>query len=319
MSVGFSPCCVDFLGVCFIWSVFPQPVSPLSQASGAQRLQKNSTMADKVQCETHGEADKAYVCSHLAQESHGLGFHQEDPTESDPAPFALCDDCALVIDTHGGWTEESEKLVTIKLVCGRCYERTRIRNTKPAVTLDDLANLRWKCGTCDEWHYGPCLDFGFSEPNYWPSDNDSGSRWIVTDQGEIEKGSKSFLDEDYCAVDDEHFFVRGVIQLQIIGSDQTFGWGVWGSLSRASFETLLKLESSEERVDLEPMFSWLNTKLPDYPDTLHLKMYAHIQEPGMRPHFELEPSEHPLSLEFRHGILPERVKEIMLRGLKDAG
>jgi hypothetical protein len=63
------------------------------------------------------------------------------------------------------------------------------------------------------------------------------------------------------------------------------------------------------------MFSWLSTKLPEYPDTLSLKMYAHIQEPGMRPHFRLEPSDHPLAKEYFRGITPERVREIMLRRL----
>jgi hypothetical protein len=63
------------------------------------------------------------------------------------------------------------------------------------------------------------------------------------------------------------------------------------------------------------MFSWLNTRIPDYPDTLNLKMQAYIQEPKMRPHFEFEPSDHPLAQEYHHGIAPERVREIMLRRL----
>src|SRR5437773_8967825 len=31
-----------------------------------------------------------------------------------------------------------------------------------------------------------------------------------------------------------------------------------------------------------------DTQIPEYPDTLNLKMYAHIQEIGLRPHFRLE-------------------------------
>lgn len=63
------------------------------------------------------------------------------------------------------------------------------------------------------------------------------------------------------------------------------------------------------------MFSWLSTQINGYPETLSLKMYAHIQEPGWRPSFELEESDHPLSQEYRHGITPERVKEIMISRL----
>jgi hypothetical protein len=66
------------------------------------------------------------------------------------------------------------------------------------------------------------------------------------------------------------------------------------------------------------MFSWLSNNIPEYPDTLNLKMYAYIQEPSDRPIFELEPTEHPLSQEYHHGISPERVKEIMMRRLRDS-
>jgi hypothetical protein len=45
-------------------------------------------------------------------------------------------------------------------------------------------------------------------------------------------------------------------------------------------------------------------------------MYAHIQELNRRPHFELEPSDHPLSQEYRKGITAERVKKIMMERLR---
>jgi hypothetical protein len=41
-------------------------------------------------------------------------------------------------------------------------------------------------------------------------------------------------------------------------------------------------------------------------------MYARLQKPPLRPHFELEPTSHPLSQEYHHGVTAERVKEIML-------
>jgi len=66
------------------------------------------------------------------------------------------------------------------------------------------------------------------------------------------------------------------------------------------------------------MFSWLSNWIGGYPDTRDLKMHAHIQEPGIRPKFELEPSDHPLAQEFHHGITPERVKELTLHGLPAA-
>ena len=135
------------------------------------------------------------------------------------------------------------------------------------------------------------------------------------DQDTLNGRPATFLDEDCCAIEDQDFFVRGNIHLPIIGTAETFRWGVWGSISGENFETLLMMFEDSKRVELLPMFSWLSTQIKGYPDTLSLKMYAHIQEPGWRPTFELEESEHPLSQEYHRGITPERVKEIMMSRL----
>jgi hypothetical protein len=183
------------------------------------------------------------------------------------------------------------------------------------VSFSDLSGLRWKCSSCDDWHSGPCLDFGFSQPFHWISSRDPATRWPSPLSASDPKPTATFLDPEYCSIDGESFFLRGVINLPIIGAAEFFHWGVWGSLSRQNFETLLKLDHDPKRADLPPMFSWLCSQISDYPNTLSLKMYAHIQEPGTRPHFRLERSNHPLSMEYFHGISPARVKEIMFRGL----
>ena len=267
-----------------------------------------------VHCSIHGERDPTYVCSHLLGDGVSLGFNRENPTTEDPFPDAWCDNCEINRESHGGWNEESEKLVKISLLCSGCYNRARIRNTRTQVTLDDLAGLRWKCGTCDEWHHGPCLDFAYDRPYYWSDANEKESTRSML--GSIfSKKSKSFLNEDYCSIDDEHFFVRGILSLPIIGTAESFRWGVWGSLSRENFKLLLAHENNPAGEDMPSMFSWLSSSIPEYPETLSLKMYAHHRASGLRPEFELEHTQHPLSQEYHHGITPQRVKEIMARRL----
>lgn len=162
---------------------------------------------------------------------------------------------------------------------------------------------------------GPMLDLSFAQPKYWPEGSPNGSRWDILPLGAISKTSSRFLDKEYCAIDDEQFFVRGVLHLPIIGTAETFRLGVWGSLSRDNFEKLLRSDNDSGRESYAPMFSWLSSQISEYPDTLSLKMFAHIQEPGHRPHFSLERTNHPLSVEYHQGISPERVKEIMFRNL----
>jgi hypothetical protein len=266
-------------------------------------------MPDKVHCDTHGESDAAYVCTHLVGESTGLGFNRDQPGEDSPFPDAWCDNCEMVRAANGGWNEESEKLASVSLVCSGCYERARIRNEQPTVTLDDLASLRWKCSSCDEWHIGPALDFGHSKPHYWRPE-------LANDERMVGDRRASFLDSNFCAIEDEHFFVRGVILLPILGAGESFCWGVWGSLSRTNFDKLRTMPE-DEAAALPPMFSWLSTRLPEYPDTLSLKMYAHPQRHNQRPHFRLEKTDHPLAQEYHHGITPERVRELMRRLLPE--
>ncbi len=261
-------------------------------------------MSETVHCETHGECEEAFVCSHLAEGGAGLGFYRDEPSDDNPFPDAWCNDCEVIRESHDGWNDKSEKLVSIRLLCSECYAQARIRNTLTDVTFDDLASLRWKCHTCEEWHSGPCLDFGFNAPFYW-------------DRDAAEQSPESLLNEDLCVIDGEHFFVRGVIHLPIIGTAETFRWGVWGSLSEDNFKKLDALFEDPGRAELPPMFSWLSNQVDDCEDTLSLKMYAHVQEPNERPTFELEPTDHPLSQEYHHGITAERVKEIMIRRLNE--
>jgi hypothetical protein len=81
----------------------------------------------------------------------------------------------------------------------------------------------------------------------------------------------------------------------------------------------LKMDRNPKRVELPPMFSWLSNRIPEYPDTLSLKMYAHIRELNGCPSFEMELTDHPLSQEYHKGITPERVKEIMTARLRGNG
>lgn len=272
-------------------------------------------MTDKIQCETHGETEKAFVCKHLGGETFGQGFNREEPSEANPFPDAWCDDCETIRAAHDGWTEETGKLAEIRLVCSGCYEWTRIRNTHTTFTLDELNDFHWKCGNCEEWHSGACLDFTYDSPYYW--DKEFGEA-ITHDQlfdAPLDQRPATFLNLDCCAIENQDFFVRGNIHLPIIGTSETFRWGVWGSISRENFETLLSLFEDPKRVELPPMFSWMSSQIKGYPETLSLKMFAHIQEPGWPPHFELEETDHPLSQEYYHGITAERVKEIMMSRL----
>ncbi|WP_245246741.1 DUF2199 domain-containing protein [Streptomyces lonarensis] len=119
------------------------------------------------------------------------------------------------------------------------------------------------------------------------------------------------LSADQCVIAAQHYFVKGLIEIPVIGSDEVFSWGVWVSLSQESFSRVSELWDTPGREDEEPYFGWLTTDLPVYPTaTFNLKTLVHTRPVGERFVIELEPTEHPLAVEQRTGIDLERVREI---------
>lgn len=118
------------------------------------------------------------------------------------------------------------------------------------------------------------------------------------------------MDSDTCVVDQEHFFVRGCLDIPVHGESDAFSWGVWVSLSRDSFAQFKACYDTPSRSHIGPFFGWLSAELPLYPSTENLKTLAHLRDDGIRPYIELEPTDHPLAVEQRNGISVDRVAEI---------
>ncbi|MFG6494747.1 DUF2199 domain-containing protein [Fictibacillus sp. UD] len=154
------------------------------------------------------------------------------------------------------------------------------------------------CNCCGKYHDELPLNYGSPAPIYYE------------EATRRERKKRFEINDDLCVMDGEHFFIRGCMEIPVIGSDEPFVWGVWVSLSEENFALTLEHWDDPESEKLEPMFGWLSTALPLYPDTINLKTYVHTRSVDLRPYIELEPTDHPLSIEQREGIKIDRVKEI---------
>jgi hypothetical protein len=125
-----------------------------------------------------------------------------------------------------------------------------------------------------------------------------------------ERQRRGELSSDQCAIDGEHFFVLGRLEIPIVGESERFAWNVWVSLSETNFVRMRELWNKQGRECEPPYFGWLSTSLPCYPDTLNLKTHVHTRLVGERPFVELEATDHPLAIEQRNGITMQRVQEI---------
>lgn len=155
------------------------------------------------------------------------------------------------------------------------------------------------CARCGDYHEELPMSYGSEMPDY------------CLDIVEEEWNERVELSEDLCSIDKEYFFIRGLLELPVEDSKERFVWDVWVSLSESNFKiTKENWETRNREMKLEPMFGWLSTSIPCYPETINLKTRVYTREVGMRPIIELEPTNHPLAFEQRIGITKTRIQEI---------
>lgn len=157
--------------------------------------------------------------------------------------------------------------------------------------------FRFKCASCDEIHEG-MPSFGAGAPlSYF-------------EVPEAEREARCSLGTDDCVIDGKFFFVRGCLDIPVHGQSEAFSWGVWVSLSEQSYLKWLEHFDKDHRSHIGPFFGWLNAWLQPYPDTVNIKTQVHLRDHGIRPYVEVEPTDHPLSVEQRDGITVDRLSEI---------
>src|SRR5262245_8683176 len=103
----------------------------------------------------------------------------------------------------------------------------------------------WTCSCCGKQFDTLPLDWAFEAPAYW------------NDIPEAERAERGKLSSDFC-VADEHLFIRGCLQVPIIGFDDKLVWGVWVSQSAASFRRAQELFDRDPEPDEKPRFGWLS-------------------------------------------------------------
>ena len=160
-----------------------------------------------------------------------------------------------------------------------------------------MKDFEFKCSCCDEVHKGmPHL--GASAPIYYfgiPKE---------------EKSTRAILTSDTCVLDSKEYFVRGCLEMPVIGYEDYFSFGAWVSLTKDNFFKFERLLDEQDREQNDPMFGWFSTRIWTYEGLEELKTLIHFRNDGIRPFIELEPTEHPLSVGQREGIEPERIIKI---------
>ena len=81
-----------------------------------------------ISCEKHGEGKaEAFVCEHFIT-GRKLGFYYSKENSANLFPDAWCRSCERIRQEYNGWNEQSESLITVKLICGDCYAEIKVKN-----------------------------------------------------------------------------------------------------------------------------------------------------------------------------------------------
>ena len=156
--------------------------------------------------------------------------------------------------------------------------------------------MSFRCSVCHNSHEG-LPHIGADKPDHW------------FDVPEEEREHRIRLTSDTCIIDDQDFFIRGVIEIHVHDYPDVFGFGAWVSQKRENFYKYLE---NFDSAGIGPFFGWLCTRINYYDeDTLLLKTQAHFRSGGLRPYIELERSDHPLAIDQSDGITLDKAFEIV--------
>ncbi len=164
------------------------------------------------------------------------------------------------------------------------------------------------CSSCGQEHSGVPLSFAADYPDPYAnlSSDDRDARAVVS--------------SDQCVIDQREFYIRGCLEIPILGTDEVFLWGLWARINEDVFDEIdAHWESNGRENAIGPYKGRLANALSIYPDTLNQRIEIQIRPVGSRPLFTLEEAENPLSVEQRQGLTPQKAGEYGCLLLRMAG
>jgi hypothetical protein len=152
------------------------------------------------------------------------------------------------------------------------------------------------CSVCGERHDERLLDIRLGLPH------------VIHALGPDERARRAWLADDFAVLDDERFFVRGLLELPIPGLHDRFAYGTWVEVSMRDFQELLQHWHDEEQ--FETVECTVANELEPYRDTLGLRASLRATAADRLPAVDLATAPHELVTAQRGGISVDRCDEL---------
>lgn len=153
------------------------------------------------------------------------------------------------------------------------------------------------CATCGRTHPVEAGELAFGLPE------------VVFDLPESERAVRCKIGKEIVSLDDNRFFLRGVLPLKVAGRAREYCLGVWAEVSDDVLSRVRELWSDPDQ-DQEPrMPGTLANKVPFHSDTVGLRLAVQLTGLKTRPKFYLDTADHSLCVEQVRGIDEHRAIE----------
>lgn len=113
--------------------------------------------------------------------------------------------------------------------------------------------------------------------------------------------------------DKEHFFVRCVLEVPIVDTEDVLSFGAWSSLSADNFKGYLAVWDDPDRSQIGTIFGRLSNSIPDYPDTIALPCDVVPRDNGLRPLLHIKDETNEFAKLQRTGISRSAAMEYVHR------
>lgn len=111
--------------------------------------------------------------------------------------------------------------------------------------------------------------------------------------------------DDFCVIKHQEqtdYFIRTVLQIPIVDHEETLDYGIWVSVSEATFKEYF-LQYDNDKPEIKTYFGMIANKINDYDiSTLGLHMEVETQMDGLRPLLTPYENEHDLIQDWINGI-----------------
>ena len=131
----------------------------------------------------------------------------------------------------------------------------------------------------------------------------------IFDLSKDEREKRCDIDDDFCAIDRQRLFIRGLLPIPVHGRTEPYRIGLWVEVDEATFGEICRLWEDPAQAEHPPLRGVLANDVPLVPKTFRLAVSIQLAGPKTRPAFYLVSEDHPLSGEQRRGIDAHRALE----------